>query len=284
MLYLKEGITVIQDLGSSIFNNQYKDYRIGNKDKLIICKDRSVLLEKNGNYISFPTYGEAHHTEGIRYLFSINDVRYFMAHNVTGLSEKYEFYDVKIFRVALPKEERFAGITGFQLNTWYSTHKFCSCCGEVLIHDENERMLKCPKCNMVNYPTISPAVIVGVVNGNKILVTKYAGRDYKKYALIAGFTEIGETLEETVKREVMEEVSLKVKDIKYYGCQPWSFTNTLLVGFFAKVDGNNHIIFDQHELSEGIWIDRNEMDIIEDDGISLTRDMMMAFKNNTFEF
>ena len=69
-------------------------------------------------------------------------------------------------------------------------------------------------------------------------MSKYADRDYKKYALLAGFTEIGETIEETVKREVMEEVGLKVKNIRFYKSQPWSFTDTLSMGFFADLDGD----------------------------------------------
>ncbi len=71
-----------------------------------------------------------------------------------------------------------------------------------------------------------PGSIIGVTDGDKILMSKYAGRAYKKYALLAGFTEIGETIEETVQREVMEEVGLKVKNIRYYKSQPWSFSDT----------------------------------------------------------
>ena len=97
--------------------------------------------------------------------------------------------------------------------------------------DQKERMLYCENCHQMEYPKISPAVIVGVTDGNRILMSKYADRDYKKYALLAGFTEIGETIEETVKREVMEEVGLKVKNIRFYKSQPWSFTDTLLMGF-----------------------------------------------------
>ena len=81
-------------------------------------------------------------------------------------------------------------------------------------------MMRCSACGNTVYPKIAPAVIVGVINGDKILLTKYNGRAYKKYALIAGFTEIGETAEETVAREVMEEAGIKVKDITYYKSQP----------------------------------------------------------------
>ena len=79
-------------------------------------------------------------------------------------------------------------------------------------------------------------------------MSKYAGRNYKKYALLAGFAEIGETLEETVKREVMEEVGLKVKNIRYYKSQPWSFSDTLLMGFYCDLDGSDEITLDRKNL------------------------------------
>ena len=90
-----------------------------------------------------------------------------------------------------------------------------------------ERMMQCPKCGLMEFPKICPAVIIGVIDGDRILMSKYAGREYKKYALLAGFTEIGETLEETVSREVMEEVGLKVKNITYYKNQPWAFSGEI---------------------------------------------------------
>lgn len=87
--------------------------------------------------------------------------------------------------------------------------------------------MRCPDCGQMEYPKISPAVIVGILHKDKILMSKYAGRDnITYYALIAGFTEIGESIEETIRREVMEEVGLKVKNIRYYKSQPWSFSET----------------------------------------------------------
>ena len=100
------------------------------------------------------------------------------------------------------------------------------------------------------YPVISPAVIIAVTHNGKLLMSKYAGREYKKYALIAGFNEIGETIEETVHREVMEEVGLKVKNLKYYKSQPWPFTGTLLMGFFCELDGeDDRITLEEEELA-----------------------------------
>ena len=109
-------------------------------------------------------------------------------------------------------------------------------------------------------------------------MSKYAGREFKKYALLAGFNEIGESIEETVRREVMEEVGLKVKNIRYYKSQPWSFTDTLLLGFFCELDGDDTITLDQDELALAEWFEREKMPVKEED-LSLTNEMMMAFKN-----
>ena len=142
-----------------------------------------------------------------------------------------------------------------------------------------QRMLQCPCCANMVFPKIAPAVIVGVTHGDKILMTKYAGREYKRYALIAGFTEIGESVEETVKREVMEEVGLHVKNLRYYKSQPWSFSDTLLMGFFAEVEGDDSITLDREELALAEWFERENIPVSESD-ISLTSEMIEYFRNH----
>ena len=139
------------------------------------------------------------------------------------------------------------------------------------------RALECEKCHNLVFPKIAPAVIVAVTDGNRILMTKYAGREYKRYALIAGFTEIGETAEQTVMREVMEEVGVKVKNIRYYKSQPWGFDSNLLLGYFAELDGDDTISMDEEELSVAEWV--HYKDVPDDsEGISLTREMMTKFR------
>lgn len=108
-------------------------------------------------------------------------------------------------------------------------------------------------------------------------MSKYAGREFKKYALLAGFCEVGETVEETVRREVMEEVGLKVKNIRYYKSQPWSLSDTLLMGFFCDLDGEDEIKLDREELALAEWFDRKDMQV-EDEDCSLTNAMMLAFQ------
>ena len=129
----------------------------------------------------------------------------------------------------------------------------------------------------MEFPKICPATIIAVRDGNRLLLSKYAGRTYKKYALLAGYTEIGETIEETVKREVMEEVGLKVKNIQYYKSQPWSFSDTLLMGFYCDLDGEDKITLDQDELALAEWFEREDLPEVTSDE-SLTNEMIQMFK------
>ena len=138
--------------------------------------------------------------------------------------------------------------------------------------------MRCPSCGLMEYPKICPAAIIAVIHGNRLLLSKYAGRSYTRYALLAGFTEIGETIEETVKREVMEEVGLRVKNLTYYKSQPWSFTDTMLFGFFCELDGDGEdVTLDTDELALAEWFEREDIPVKFED-CSLTNEMMLAFK------
>lgn len=139
-----------------------------------------------------------------------------------------------------------------------------------------ERSMVCTDCGHTEYPKICPAVIVAIRNGDKLLMSRYARGTYRRYALIAGYVEVGETFEECVRREVMEEVGLKVKNIRYYKSQPWSFSGTLLFGFFCDVDGDDTLTVDHEELSTAQWFERDEI-IGQDTDSSLTNEMMMVF-------
>lgn len=307
---------MIQDIGKGRFHNEYKPFPPQENSKVLCYRDRELFVKCEGDQISFLTYGEVvtHFPELAgqeTYLFRIDDTFYYLfrelqieknhefdceqtsalhSDRALGDVQRRKYFEesdfpgftwkkIEYLRTVGPKDAAFAGVTGFQMALWYRTRRFCPSCGQPLIHDERERMMRCRSCGQTEFPKICPAVIVGVTNGDRLLLTKYAGRDYKRYALIAGFAETGETIEETVEREVMEEVGLKVKNLRYYKSQPWSFSDTLLMGFFAEVDGDSVISLDETELSEGRWCTREE--IPEDDGISLTREMMRVFKEGT---
>lgn len=275
---------MIQDIEPHHFKNEYEP-EAPDKDSIILCyKGREVLAKSEGGKLVYPTFGEMEkYNDGLyenyNYLFSIDSQRFYLADDIScGPLSSYHMENSQILRRAEPKYLAFAGATGWQLYNWYKSRRFCGKCGKPMIPDEKERMMKCSKCGHMEYPKICPAVIVAVTHGNRLLMSKYAGREYKKYALLAGFAEIGETIEDTVRREVMEEVGLKVKNITYYKSQPWSFSDTLLLGFFAELDGDEAITLDKEELALAEWFEREEI-LVEAGGISLTNEMIQAFKN-----
>lgn len=286
---------MIQDLKPHIFYNEYRQTEPENGDVIICISDRRILLkEENGNII-FPTYEEfagmleyleAQKTEERRrkpdltYLFAIDQTQFFVCWDI-GL-EGYEYRTMQSLRGAAPKHLAYAGMVAMQLADWHEAHRFCGRCGHEMEHDKKERMMRCPDCGQMEYPKICPCVIVGVIHEDKILVTKYRDRKTKFYALVAGFAEVGETIEETVHREVFEETGVHVKNLKYYKCQPWPFSESLLFGFFCELDGSEEITMQEDELSLAKWISRDELDVTCDD-FALTNEMLWVFKENKLE-
>ncbi|MDO4482029.1 MAG: NAD(+) diphosphatase [Bacillota bacterium] len=272
---------MIQDISPHRFSNHYEEHTPDVDSRVMFVKDGRILAESKGAASDFPAYSEsAAFVKKYVYLFSIDDIKFFLAKEYEDVpAEGYQFYPLRDLYKFDKKYMAFAAVTAFQLSNWYEGNRFCGKCGKPLVHSSKERMLQCSHCGNTVYPKISPAVIVAVTDGDRILMTKYANREYKRYALIAGFTEVGETLEETVSREVMEEVGVKVKNIQYYKCQPWSFSDSLLVGFFCELDGSDSIVLDKEELSVGEWVHRDDIEVSYD-GISLTNEMIIKFKEN----
>lgn len=197
-------------------------------------------------------------------------------------SENLSYESIRVFRKLLPQWLAFAGVTGYHLWVWYKNHKYCGACTNELIHKREERALVCPQCGNIIYPNISVAVIVGIIDGDKILLSKYSAGNQKDYALIAGYVEIGESLEDTVRREVWEEVGLHVKNIRYYNNQPWGFSQSMLVGFFADLDGSSKITLDLRELSDAVWMERQNLPEGKS-SFSLTAKMIETFRLSQFE-
>lgn len=277
---------MIQDIYPHIYHNEYKDFQPENTDFILVFHRNTVMIRFKEEHLRYPTFSEMRSFScDYQYLFSIDNYKYFLAlpkschlEEPSIMIDGYHYENVRIFRSAASRHTAFAGITAHHLFGWYQSNQFCGRCGQKMLPDHKERMLFCPDCRNMVYPRISPAVIVGIINGDQILMSKYAGRSYTNYALIAGFTEIGECAEQTVAREVMEEVGLKVKNIRYYKSQPWAFSGSLLMGFFCDLDGSDQIKLDTSELAEAGWYSRDEI-TLEDDHISLTREMIMHFKN-----
>lgn len=275
---------MIQDIAPYKYHNEYIPTPPDENSIALYYEKKSCMLAYTEDGIRFPRFkeldlGDQSVYKNATYLFTIDSEKFYLVTDV-DIDEHPEFVMESIwaFREVNPQYLAFAGITGYQLYNWYHTHKFCGKCGSLLKQDQKERMLYCEQCHQMEYPKISPAVIIAVTHKDKLLLSKYAKGVYKNYALVAGYTEIGETLEETVQREVMEETGLKVKNIQYYKSQPWSFSETVLMGFFCELDGENEILLDEEELAVAKWFQREEIPV-EWKRDSLTNEMIMQFKN-----
>lgn len=143
-----------------------------------------------------------------------------------------------------------------QLFHWLEHHRFCGVCGSQTEQHPKERSLICPKCDAHFYPRINPCVIVLVIKDDKMLLARNAQSKFPFFSCLAGFMEVGETPEETVAREVREEVGIEVKNIRYIKSQSWPFPSQLMLGFFADYDGGE-ICVDGVEIAEAHWFDKD---------------------------
>ncbi|MDE6093129.1 MAG: NAD(+) diphosphatase [Ruminococcus sp.] len=273
---------MLQDILPKKLDNHYSADMKPEKDSVIFhFKGNEVLVSENCKS-PFPVY-ELFRAEHIVYLFSIENVNYFLARDRDiEVPDGYFYKNIKTLRHSenVNQEDFFALFTAYHLSEWYRSNCYCGRCGQRTELYRAERAVRCTGCGRLVYPRLNPAVIVGVTSGDRLLITRYVqNRGVSYNALVAGFTEIGETFEETVSREVMEEVGLKVRNIRYYKSQPWGFSGGILAGFFCEVDGNENITLDENELSSAIWTEKKDISGQPDD-YSLTNEMMMYFKNS----
>ncbi len=281
---------MIQDIGAGRFRNEYRHKLPHWQDYVIAFEGRdrrsdSILAywSDEDHTLSFPTVKDmAQPLSDYIYLFSLDGRAYFLLEQyeeegVLPEDVRAEYRGIRYLRTMMPQDLCFLGMTAYHLFVWYRNNRFCGKCGSKNIHDEKERMMRCPSCGQMHFPKICPAVIVAVRNGDRLMMSRYAGREYKGRALLAGFCEIGETAEETVSREVMEEVGIRVKNIQYFGSQPWGFDRNLLLGFVCDLDGDDTVTIDTEELAVAKWVPRNEIEP-EKNLRSLTATMIEAFR------
>lgn len=245
----------------SIYENYQIDYKpnystdddsyyfIFNKDKLFLdYKTNNVPftnnLKKYNFKIKFKLYMGLYYNKPCFVL----DVE---SENDSNFFDLYEIYDIN-------EETYLIAGRGIQIVNWYKTHKFCGVCGSKNIMDDKEMMLKCPNCGHINYTRINPAIITAIKKDDKLLMARHKHMHSIKYALIAGFVEAGETIEEALRREVQEEVGINIKNIKYFSSQSWPFPNSLMLGFTADY-ADGEIQVDGEEIDHIKWFKKDEI-------------------------
>lgn len=224
----------------------------------------NLLVATNNDTISIPT------TESLQQLnlLPVNSIYLGRVDNIpcfagSAASNNFDESRFKLIGIrplfGLIDDEMFwLAARASHLVTWDRNTQFCGRCGSKTLSRCNEHSKLCPSCNLYIYPKISPAIIVAITNGNKILLAKNAMNKSNFYSVLAGFVEPGENLEECVVREVKEEAGIEVKNIKYFGSQPWPFPDSLMVGFTAEYAGGE-LVLDKNELSDAGWFTVDEL-------------------------
>ncbi|WP_455786528.1 NAD(+) diphosphatase [Parabacteroides goldsteinii] len=165
-----------------------------------------------------------------------------------GLRASYDYLD--------PVLHKIAG-KAYELIYWDQHSRFCPSCGTKTVM-QTTISKQCPNCKYEIYPVVSPAILVLIRKGDAILLVHARNFRGSFYGLVAGFLETGETLEECVRREVMEETGLEINNITYFGNQPWPYPSNLMVGFIADyVSGT--IRLQDEELSEGAFFTKDNL-------------------------
>ncbi len=253
-----------------------------NKDiYFMFCKNELLVVFKNNQAI-IPTILDLEDLEpkNIQCFGSINNINCFCGeiNEITIIPESMKLSTLKALTRQLSEDMFWIGGRAVQIVNFNNEHLYCGRCGTPTKIVDGERSKKCPKCGLTNYPRICPAIIVSVLRENKLLLAHNYQFPKGLYSVVSGFLEVGETLEECVKREVYEETAITVKNIRYFGNQPWPFPNSLMIGFTAEYEsGEIHV--DGVEIEHADWYGSTEMPLIPD-SISIARKLIDSYCKN----
>jgi len=178
--------------------------------------------------------------------------------NAEPTSDTFIFKEIRSLFGRLEEELMLIAGLANQLVLWNQNHLYCGRCGSLTENKTDERAKCCSKCGLLSYPRLSPAIIVAVLKDHQILLARSQQMPAKFYSVLAGFVEPGETLEDCVQREVREEVGITVKNIRYFGSQPWPFPDSLMLAFTAEYAGGE-IDIDNAEILDAGWFSADSL-------------------------
>jgi NAD+ diphosphatase len=186
------------------------------------------------------------------------------------------FRDLRQLYGALDTSLHAVAARALQIVEWDRTHRFCGACGKPTEPHPSERARVCAACGLEHYPRIAPAVIVAVSKDDQILLGRGPQFPPGIYSVLAGFVEPGESLEQAVHREVLEETGIEVEDVRYFGSQPWPFPHSLMLGFKARHRAGE-IRVDGVELTDARWFHRDEMPMLFPGNLSISQWLIRDF-------
>lgn len=243
---------MLHDIAPHKLNNEWSPRQAQPEDLTLYFCHEGVCI-KDGH---FPARKDYPKEAKLTYLFDYDDRPVFLSDRPGEVLDLLPLGQIR----NMTQPEAFMGGTAQHLWDWYEKSRYCGRCGAPMTHSTYERAMCCGKCGNTVYPRISPAVIVLIHDGgDNIMLARGVNFRGGFYSCIAGYLEIGESLEQAVAREALEEVGLHLDDITYFGNQPWPFTDTHMVGFFAKADPAEPIRIQKNELADARWFHRSEL-------------------------
>ena len=242
--------------------------------------ENRILVEESAEAVALPMMSHpadaGFEADRVHYMGMLDDAHCYVG-QLTQPSKQFDEMQLIGLRdtFSMLGEPHFA-LAGraFQILEWDRNHQFCGRCGSKTLDESHERAKRCEECGLVSYPRLSPAIIVCVRDGDKILLSRAAHFRKNIYSVTAGFVEPGESLEQAVEREVFEEVGLKLDNIRYYGSQPWPFPHSLMIGFLADYQ-SGEIKVDGDEIVDAMWCTANSLPEIPSE-ISISRKLIDA--------
>ena len=230
----------------------------GSESLVFVFHGQKLLIRNDKDGISVPSGKDLYQVQAELsqpvFIGKLDNRTCFCTHFTTPVLQTpgFEWFGLRnLFGDLTEKIFKMASL-GLHVNKWDQASKYCGRCGSQTSLIESDWSKKCLSCSNIDYPRISPAVIMAVTRGDKILLARPNRIKSGFYSVLAGYVNLGETLEECVKREVYEEVGLSVKDIRYFGSQSWPFTNSLMIAFTAEF-ASGEIRIEKNEIKEADW-------------------------------
>lgn len=228
--------------------------------RCIALNGSDIVMRQDGLPLDFTDLKEIKSSSSNYLLFEekLTDICVLGQPQTSSLPERFETTTLRNYFAEHGEEESKPYFRAKALYEWLSKTRYCPRCGTRLMPGTNkeETSLVCPNCHNIIFPRIEPCIIVLVSRGNDILLALHRNRNAQYYSCIAGFMEAGESAEQAVRREIMEETGISVKNIRYFGSQSWPFPSQLMLGFTAEYEsGEIHI--QESELQRAAWFPRD---------------------------
>lgn len=264
----------------------YEDYEIGFNEGILDDADSYFFIFNNKRELFLDSNNELPFTDkSFLSHFDVNFVLFFGRYRgrscyTVSVSDDDDYF--KLFQVYdINRDVYQVALRALLINDWYDNNRFCGHCGAGTVLKENSMSLVCPECGGSFHGHVQPAVIVAVTRDDKLLMACHSYDTRVRYALIAGFVEMGETLEECVKREVKEEVGINVRNVEYVASQPWFMGSSLMCGYKAEYESGS-ISVDGDEIVDARWFSSDEIEDIDSD-LSIYSLLVEDFKSHSMD-